>query len=138
MTPSIRSRLVSLFLFFAGALGAAEVAKISPPDAAALVAAGKAVLVDVREPAEWAESGVAANAVLLPKSDFDGPQKLWKEFLARTGDKQIILYCRSGKRAGVIGAALAEQGRPVANAGGFKDWEAAGLPTRKLDNPAKP
>jgi len=138
MPQSYRRRFVSFFLLLAGALGAAEVAKISPHDAAALVAADKAVLVDVREPAEWAETGVVANAVLLPKSDFDGPQKLWKEFLGHTGGKQIILYCRSGKRAGVIGAALAEQGRPVANAGGFKDWEAAGLPTRKLDNPAKP
>ena len=39
--------------------------KITPADAAKLVAAGKAVLVDVREPAEWAETGVATPAVLL-------------------------------------------------------------------------
>ena len=137
MYPDLRSRFLALFLLCAGAASAAEVAKINPQDAAALVAANKAVLVDVREPAEWVETGVVASAVLLPKSDFDGPQKLWKEFLAHTGDKQIILYCRSGKRAGVVGAALAEKGRKVANAGGFKDWEAAGLPTRKVD-PAKP
>jgi len=138
MPQSYRSRLVSLFLLLAGALGAAEVAKINPHDAAALVAADKAVLVDVREPAEWAETGVVVNAVLLPKSDFDGPQKLWKEFLTRTGDKQIILYCRSGHRAGVLGATLAAKGLKVANAGGFKDWEAAGLPTRKVEPAAKP
>ncbi len=125
-------RFLPLFLILAAVAGAAEVAKITPKDAAVLVAEGKAVLVDVREPAEWAETGVAAPAVLLPKSDFDGDQKLWKDFLAQTGDKQLILYCRSGHRAGIVGAALAEKGRKVVNAGGFKDWEAAGLPTRKV------
>jgi rhodanese-related sulfurtransferase len=114
-------------------LKAAEVAKITPQAAAQLVADGKAVLVDVREPAEWAETGVLTNAVLLPKSDFDGQQKQWKEFLAQNGDKEVILYCRSGKRAGVVGNALAAKGVKVANAGGFADLESAGLPTRKVD-----
>ena len=126
-----------LLLFFSTTALATEVIKITPQDAAALVASGKAVLVDVREPTECAETGVAAPAVLLPKSDFDGTRKLWQDFLARTGDKQVILYCRSGHRAGIIGAALADTGRKVANAGGFKDWAAAGLPVRQVE-PAKP
>ena len=109
----------------------AEVASITPAEAAKLVAAGQAVLVDVREPSEWAETGVAAPAVLLPKSEFDaGLIGEWKDFLAKTGDKQIILYCRSGKRAGVVAAELAKQGHKMSNAGGFKDWQAAGLPVR--------
>ncbi len=112
-------------------LCAAEVATLSPTEAAKLVADGKAVLVDVREPSEWAESGVAAPAALLPKSEFDaGLIGEWKEFLAKVGDKQIITYCRSGRRSGAVAAALAEKGHKVANAGGFKDWQAAGLPTR--------
>ena len=130
----------SLALLFLAALLpfkalAADVTKIAPKDADKLVAEGKAVLVDVREPAEWAETGVAEKAVLLPKSDFDGAQKLWKDFLAHNGDKEVILYCRSGKRAGVVGTALAAQGIKVANAGGFSDWTAAGLPTRKVEAP---
>jgi len=128
--------LLALFAMFFSSGVAAEVATITPKAAAQLVADGKAVLVDVREPAEWSESGVAAPAVLLPKSDFDGAQKDWKEFLGQTGDKEIILYCRSGHRAGVLGAALAAKGHKVANAGGFKDWEAAGLPVKKIE-PAK-
>ena len=128
--------LTALFAMIFSSGIAAEVATITPKAAAQLVADGKAVLVDVREPAEWAESGVAAPAVLLSKSDFDGAQKEWKEFLGQTGGKEIILYCRSGKRAGVIGAALAAKGHKVANAGGFKDWEAAGLPVKKV-GPAK-
>lgn len=109
---------------------APEVQQMTPAAAAQLVADGKAILVDVREPAEWEESGVAQPAVLLPKSDFDGDQKLWKKFLAERGDKQVILYCRSGRRSGAVATALAEQNITVANAGSFKDWAAAGLPTK--------
>src|SRR6266542_4160691 len=81
---------------------AADAPKISAGEAAKLVKEGKAVLVDVREPGEWAQSGVAAPAVLLPKSDFDGDQKLWKEFLEKNQGKQVITYCRGGGRAGTV------------------------------------
>jgi len=124
-------RLLPALALFATSLFAADVPSISPAEAARLVADGKAVLVDVREPSEWAESGVATPAVLLPKSEFDaGLIGEWKDFLAKAGDKQIIIYCRAGKRSGAVAAALAEKGHRVANAGGFKDWQAAGLPTR--------
>jgi len=126
----LRSLLLSL-LATVTLMSAAEISKTSPEDAAKLVAAGKAVLVDVREPSEWAETGVAAPAVLLAKSDFDGAQKDWKPFLEKNAGKEIILYCRSGARAGTVGAALAEKGLKVSNAGGFRDWTKAGLPTRK-------
>ena len=129
MLTRMKLLLLALCLFTSGL--AAEVAQLTPQAAAKLVAEGKAVLVDVREPTEWAESGVAAPAVLLPKSEFDaGLIGDWKAFLAKTGDKEIITYCRSGKRAGVVAAELAKQGHKVANAGGFKDWQAAGLPVR--------
>lgn len=127
----ILSRLTGLLLTSLLTATAAEVTKITPAAAAQLVADGKAVLVDIRESAEWAEAGVAAPAVLLPKSDFDGDKKAWKDFLAKVGDRQIILYCRSGRRADTVGQALAAEGRSVANAGGMKDWVAAGLPVRE-------
>jgi rhodanese-related sulfurtransferase len=126
----MRRLLLLLALGFSTAF-AADVAKVTPAAAAQLVADGKAVLVDIREPAEWAEAGVAAPAVLLPKSDFDGDKKQWKDFLAKVGDKQIILYCRSGRRADAVGQALTAEGKSVANAGGMKDWIAAGLPVRE-------
>ena len=86
-------QLSLLLAFFALAFvgQAADVRKISPADAAKAVAEGKAVLVDVREPGEWAESGVAAPAELLPTSDFNGPKALWKPFLEKTAGKQLIL-----------------------------------------------
>ncbi len=125
------TRLLSGFLCCTAIAVAADIPKLSPAEAARHVADGKAVLVDVREPAEWADSGVATPAVLLPTSDFNGDQKLWKPFLAENAGKEIILYCRSGNRSGKIAAKLAEKGMSVANAGAFKDWAAAGLPVRK-------
>jgi len=111
---------------------AANAPKIAPKEAAQLVAAGQAVLVDCREPAEYAEDGVATPAVLLPKSDFDGDQKAWKAFLAKNQGKQIILYCRGGTRAAAIANALQAKGLNAANLGGLKDWTKAGLPTRTV------
>jgi rhodanese-related sulfurtransferase len=120
------------FVTLAAFAGAAEVQKISPAEAAKKVASGEAVLVDVREPAEWAESGVAAPAELLPMSDFDGDQKLWKPFLEKNAGKELILYCRSGNRSGKVAAKLESKGHKVENSGAFKDWAAAGLPVRKV------
>lgn len=125
------SRLASLFVVSTAVALAGDVAKMSPDEAARKVAEGKAVLVDVREPNEWAETGVAAPAVLLPMSDFNGARKLWKPFLEANEGKELILYCRSGARSGRVAAQLAEEGRPVANAGGFRDWKSAGLPVRQ-------
>jgi rhodanese-related sulfurtransferase len=122
-------------LLFGLTLSAADAPKISPKDAARLVAEGKAVLVDCREPAEWKETGVAAPAVLLSKSDFDGEQKQWKDFLAKNAGKQVLVYCRSGNRSGAVAAALAAKGVNAANAGNLKGWTDAGLPTRAADVP---
>lgn len=114
---------------------AADAPKITPKEAARLVAEGKAVLVDCREPTEWHETGVAAPAVLLAKSDFDADQTQWKEFLAKHAGKQVIVYCRTGRRSGAVANALAEKGVTAANAGGLKDWTDAGLPTRPVAAP---
>lgn len=127
-------QLAALLFASAISLSAAEVTRIAPAVAAQLVADGQAVLVDVREPAEWLQTGVATPAVLLPQSDFEHDQFEWKPFLAKASkDKTIILYCRSGRRADMVGAALVEQGYKVVNAGGLQDWTKAGLPTRQID-----
>ncbi len=128
-------RLAALFLFFVS-VAFCDVAKISPKEAAQLVAEGKAILIDVREPREWQQTGVAEPARLLSKSDFDGDQKAWKPFLADVGDKRLIVYCRSGRRSEAVANALAARGHAVANAGGLSDWKAAGLPLRPVKSNA--
>lgn len=104
----------------------ADVPRLDPEEAAARVESGEAVLIDVREPEEWEETGVVATAHLLPLSDLRGPREQWRAFLERHRDKELILYCRSGNRSGQAAAILAEEGFRVANAGGLKDWIAAG------------
>jgi len=106
------------------------VPRLSPTEAARRVRDGKAVLVDVREPDEWRD-GVAAPAVLLPMSDLGGEQKRWKPFLEMEGGREIILYCRSGNRSGRVARILAAQGYHTANAGGFDEWRASGLPVEQ-------
>lgn len=117
---------------------AADGAKVPAAEAAKRVAEGKAVLVDCREPGEVKDSPVAAPAVLLPKSDFDGDQAQWKEFLARNQGKEILIYCRSGGRAGAVATALNEKGIKAGSIGGLGDWTKAGLPTRPSGQPQQP
>ena len=118
-----------MMAFATGLARAADGNVIDPAEAAKRVAAGTAVLVDVREPAEW-ETGVVASAALLPLSDLKGDRKAWAPFLEANKGKEIILYCRSGNRAGQAAALLSAEGKATANAGGFSAWEAAGQPVR--------
>ncbi len=135
-------KLVALLVSLAGLLSgvtatAAEAPKIAPQEAAKRVAEGKAVLVDCREAPEWKDTGVAAPAALLAKSDFDGDQKQWKDFLAKHPGKEVIVYCRSGGRAGTVAAALQAKGVKASNLGSLKAWTEAGLPVRAADAPQK-
>lgn len=125
------SRLLSLLAVTGVAACAGDIAQISPVEAAQRVAAGQAVLVDVREPHEWDQTGVAQPAVLLPMSDLNGTREQWAPFLENNKGKELILYCRTGNRSGQVAKKLAAEGRQVANAGGFRDWQSAGLPVRK-------
>jgi|GEM_PF-359164 len=134
--PDMYSEMKTIFSLVLLATAAfADVVKITPTEAATLVSEGKALLIDVREPAEWAETGVAAPARLLSKSDFDGAQKDWKPFLADAKGKRIIVYCKSGGRAVAVARALTKQGYTVSNAGGFDGWKGAGLPVRSEKKP---
>lgn len=101
-------------------------------DAAKRVASGQAVLVDVREPAEWRSTGVAAPALLLSKSSYEAGSEEWKEFLSKNRDKEIILMCRSGNRSGQMARVLTQQGLRTTNLGAYSAWKSAGLPTREV------
>jgi len=103
-----------------------------PTEAAQRVADGTAVLIDVREPVEWASSGVAELAILLSLSDLRSDRVAWKPFLEKNKDKELILYCRSGNRSDIAASILAKEGYTVANAGGFKHWKSSGLPVRSV------
>jgi rhodanese-related sulfurtransferase len=102
---------------------------ISPAEADERVKAGTAVLIDVREPDEWAD-GVAEPALLCSFSDLRGERAQWKAVLEANRGKELIVYCASGARSGIVADILRKEGFQAVNAGGFGDWRSAGLPVR--------
>ena len=108
----------------------AQLENIAPAAASAEVAAGDAVLLDVREPVEWEEH--IDGAVQVPRGllEFaaDPTSPRHKPELQPTG--RVIVFCRSGARSALAALTLRTMGyEHVANLdGGFTAWKAAGLP----------
>lgn len=105
----------------ANAAGAPAAVSLSPAEAVRKIEGG-ALLVDVRSPEEFA-TGHLAGATNVPHTTVS-------EELATFGsdkDREIVLYCRSGRRAGLATAELQALGfTRVHNAGGYADLAAAG------------
>lgn len=94
---------------------------IRPPEAMALVAEG-AVLLDVREPAEW-RAGRAPKARHIPLGQL--PNRLAE----LPAGRPVVTVCRSGARSRRAAALIARDGRQVYDlAGGMHAWANAGLP----------
>ena len=85
--------------------------------------ADNAVIVDVREPNEWA-AGHAPNAIHIPLGEL--PSRL--DELPDTDDT-VAIVCRGGGRSSRAVAWLTQQGFDVANVeGGMRAWQSAGKP----------
>ena len=93
--------------------------------AGAAVESGHAVLIDVREPAEWA-TGMAARAHGLPLSDLRIARERWQPFLEAHRGRRLFLYCQSGARSGLAAALLRREGFDAVNVGSFHAWRRAG------------
>ena len=104
--------------------------KITPAEAMEKVGAGTAVLIDVREPGEWS-GGVVEGAILLPLSDLQGDRVIWTKPLADAQGRELVVYCRSGKRSGIVAGILEKEGWTVWNAGGFSAWVSDGQKVKK-------
>lgn len=102
---------------------APSVPTILPAQAAPLVASGRALLLDVREPVEWAEARIP-GAIHLPLGEL--PARL--DEIAR--DRKVILQCRSGNRSRAAAEILLAAGfADVANLeGGIVRWAREGHP----------
>ena len=95
---------------------------VDAAEAHGLATAGKAVLVDVREPGEW-RAGHAPAARHLPLNAL--PARA--DELPR--DTIVVAVCRSGNRSGVAARHLRSAGLDARNLrGGMVAWAAAGLP----------
>lgn len=89
---------------------------------------GGHTLIDVREDNEWA-AGHASGAIHLGKGIIE------RDIESKVPDKSttMVLYCGGGFRSALVADALQKMG--YANAisldGGWRAWNAAGLPTEK-------
>lgn len=108
----------------------ARIGQVSPGRAAEELAAGTAVLLDVREPVEWSQS--IPGAVRVPRGllEFQADPTSPRHDAALDPHGRVIVFCRSGVRAALAGATLCDLGfEDVVNlTGGFAAWTEAGLP----------
>ena len=108
-----RTVLAALSTCFAATAFAATGLELSPPDALAQVKSGKLILVDVRTPGEWKQTGVAQGAVLLDMQHPKGATGFMDDLLKLTkGDRNapVALICRTGNRSVQVQRFLESQG----------------------------
>lgn len=103
--------------------------RISVAEAKAKLDSGEAVMVDVREPNEYAE--VHASGVrLIPVNTVIGEAKQIRDF---AGDKEVLFICKSGARSALaaeFAVAAGVDDLALFNVeGGTQAWVAAGFPT---------
>jgi rhodanese-related sulfurtransferase len=103
--------------------------RISVAEAKEKLDKGEAVMVDVREPHEYAE--VHASGVrLIPVNTVIGEVKQIREF---AGGKEVLFICKSGQRSALAAEFATAAGLddiPLYNVeGGTTAWVEAGLPT---------
>jgi rhodanese-related sulfurtransferase len=107
----------------AEAAPAVSVALLSTAELAALLEDDNIRLIDVRRDEEVAE-GMIPGAEHIMLDDFDPAA------LDLSDGREVVLYCRSGRRSGIAAERLAEHTGETARHldGGILAWEEAGLP----------
>ena len=101
---------------------------LSPQTVAADLKAQRILLIDVREPAEFAVERIH-GALNMPLSTFDPAT------LPAAGDKLIVFQCAGGKRSAMAVDRCQKAGHKIEAhlAGGIMAWKAQGLPTSAID-----
>ena len=127
-----------VFLFFALSLPAfAAESPVPAADLAAQIAANDSakpapLILDVRTPEEFAD-GHVPGAVLIPHDQLEAR-------IAELGaPREVVVYCRSGRRSALVEPILEKNGFRVHQlAGSWQAWQAAGLPEEKSAAPRAP
>jgi rhodanese-related sulfurtransferase len=98
--------------------------EIEPSALSTMLAHGTALLIDVREPDEFA-AGHIKGAINKPLSSFDPAD------LPPADGKLVVLQCAGGKRSGMALDRCAVAGAAITThlGGGIAAWKAAGFPT---------
>jgi rhodanese-related sulfurtransferase len=104
-----------------------QVIEFEPQEVKALLDAGRILLIDVREPLEYASERIP-GALLYPLSTFDPAQ------LPPDQPRQVVFHCAAGGRSLTAALQRIALGQPAAHmAGGITQWKAEGLPVVRID-----
>ena len=108
--------------------GAAKTTDLPPRQVKAALDAHEILLIDVREPAEFAAERIH-GALNFPLSSFDPGA------VPAAGDRLVVFQCGSGKRSATAVERCRGAGHKIDAhlAGGIMAWKAQGLPTVVLD-----
>ncbi len=86
------------------------------------------VILDVRTEREYRQDGHLKGAKLIPLQQLEERMDELEPYKKR----EILVYCRSGRRSVKASRLLAERGfRPINIKGGITDWRGAALPVEK-------
>lgn len=104
-------------------------------DARAMMEAGDLVLLDIRRPEEWEQTGVAEGAWPVSMHEADFGNRL-VEILQQYGPDQIAFICRTGNRSNFLRSQIEDQGVPgirdvsegMMGNGRAPGWMVRGLP----------
>lgn len=109
--------------------GAPKTKDLTPLQVQAALDAHEILLIDVREPGEFAAERIH-GALNFPLSTFDPGA------LPQAGDRLIVFQCGSGKRSATAVGHCLKAGHDIDShlAGGIMAWKAAGLPTVTIDS----
>lgn len=129
-------------MIFAGTAANAQIVKMTPDVAREKALAGEIVLIDIRRPDEWADTGVPDVALLI---DMTSPDFLAKITAIRMENPDIPLAftCRTGSRSNYLTGELEKIGMSglIDVVGGMlgsrvdKGWAKRGLPVRAVEDP---
>lgn len=102
--------------------------EVGVTDAVNLINRKDALLIDVRDPTEFA-AGHIPHARNVPAADVAGRLKEFEKFKARP----VIIHCRNGQRSGAATNAFRKAGfgEAVKLRDGLTAWEQANLPIQK-------
>lgn len=102
---------------------------LGPAEVLAMLERDEILLIDVREPAEFAAERIH-GALNFPLSTFDA------RALPSGGRERVVMQCGSGKRSAIAVERCQAAGLEVDAhlAGGITAWVQAGLPTVRLDS----
>lgn len=132
-------------MIFAGTAANAEIVKMTPDVAREKALAGEIVLIDIRRPEEWAETGVPDVALLADMTSRDFLAKITAIRLENP-DIPLAFSCRTGNRSNYLTGELEKLGMSglidvvggISGSRADKGWAKRGLPIRSVNDPVNP